>query len=122
MKLSRTNNFIAISSAALLIVLVIQVNWILQTAKIKEELFNEKANMVLARTTDDLRTDREACSKISACVGKDSMNQATTKLGRNEVHEIDSLLKHYMDFYSFHIAYSFNVVKPSTGNAGYETN
>ncbi len=121
MKLNRTNIFIAISSTALLIVLVIQVNWIFQTAKIKEELFNEKANMVLARTTDDLRADREACSRISACVSMDSTNQSSAKLSKNEVYEIDSLLKHYMDFYSFHIAYSFNVVKPSTGKVGYET-
>ena len=52
MKLNRTYLFIGLSSAALIIVLIIQVNWILQAAKMKEELFNEKANMVLAKTAE----------------------------------------------------------------------
>ena len=59
MKKKRTNIFIAITSVALLIVMIIQVNWIFQTAKIKEELFNEKANMVLSRTTEAISSDKE---------------------------------------------------------------
>ena len=46
MKENKTYLFIAISSIALVIVLIIQVNWIFETAKIKEQLFNEKENMV----------------------------------------------------------------------------
>jgi two-component system phosphate regulon sensor histidine kinase PhoR len=112
MKLIRTWLFVAISSVALLIVLIIQVNWIFRTAKIKEELFNEKANMVLSRTTDALRADKETCIKIEACAEMDSATGLSIKLGKNEVHKIDSLLKHYMKFYNFHIDYSFVVAKP----------
>ncbi|MCX6284045.1 MAG: hypothetical protein NTW31_07420, partial [Bacteroidetes bacterium] len=112
MKLNRTWLFIAISSIALVIVLIIQVNWILQTAKIKEELFNEKANMVLSRTTDALRSDKETCRKIGACVEMDSTSGFAVKLGKNEVHKIDSLLNHYLRFYNIHIDYSFVVIKP----------
>ncbi|MBK9411994.1 MAG: hypothetical protein IPN61_00985 [Bacteroidetes bacterium] len=43
MKQNRTTLFIVISSVALLIVLIIQVNWIYTTAKIKEEIFNDKS-------------------------------------------------------------------------------
>ena len=46
MNLNRTYIFIALSSIALLVVLIIQVSWILETAQIKEELFNEKANII----------------------------------------------------------------------------
>lgn len=101
MNFNKTYIFIALSSIALLIVLIIQVNWILQTAQIKEELFNEKANIILARTTDALLSDKKTCEALGICVGKD------------EIHQIDSLLKHYMRFYDFHIEYSFEVVKPS---------
>lgn len=100
MQLNRTHLLITISSIALIIVLIIQVNWILETAKIKEELFNEKANMVLARTTEDLRADKETCKQIE------------TDIGKNEIHKIDSLFTHYMKFYNFHIDYSFEVIKP----------
>src|ERR1700744_3894004 len=102
MRFTRTNIFIVISSVALLIVLIIQINWIFQTAKSKEELFNEKANIVLARTTEALLHDKETCKNIEACIGK------------KETHKIDSLFKYYMNFYNFHIDYSFQIVKPVT--------
>ena len=100
MNFNRTYIFIALSSIALLIVLIIQVNWILETAQIKEELFNEKANIILARTTDALISDKKTCEALGTRVGKD------------EIHQIDSLLNYYMAFYSFNISYSFEIVKP----------
>lgn len=97
MKLNKTYLFIVISSLALLVVLIIQVNWILQTAKIKEELFNEKANIVLARTTEALFSDTTIRKKIE------------NHLGKEEVRKIDSLFNFYMMFYNFHIDYYFEV-------------
>jgi two-component system phosphate regulon sensor histidine kinase PhoR len=102
MKPDRTHLFIAVSSIALVLVLIIQVNWIFQSAKNKEELFNERTNMVLARTTEALLADKEACKNIETGVGKD------------ETHTIDSLFRHYMRFYNFHIDYSFEVIRPNT--------
>jgi len=84
---------------ALVFVLIIQVSWLFETAKNKEELFNEKANIVLARTTEALLLDKETCKNMEVCVGK------------NETHKIDSLFRHYMNFYNFHIDYTFEVVK-----------
>jgi len=121
MKLKRTWLFIAISSIALLMVLVIQVNWIFQTAKIKEALFNEKANMVLSRTTEALRTDKETCMKIDAIADIDGRSGATVKLGQHELRKIDSLFNHYMRFYNFRIGYSFVVVKPGLAAAEKES-
>src|SRR4051812_13235979 len=102
MKFNRNHLFIAASSMALVVVLIIQVNWILTTAKVKEELFNEKANIVLARTTEALAADSATRSKMEICVG------------RNEVLKIDSLFKFYMDFYNFHMDYHFEI-KPGPG-------
>jgi two-component system phosphate regulon sensor histidine kinase PhoR len=111
--MSHTKLFIAISSIALVIVLIIQVNWIFRTATIKEELFNEKANMVLARTTDALLSDAQTCRKIEACVDANGIPASAAKLGKKEAGKIDSLFTHYMNFYNFHIDYSFEVVKPA---------
>ena len=97
MKLNRTYLFIAVSSVALVVVLIIQVNWILETARIKEELFNEKANIVLARTTEALATDTTIRRNLEFHVG------------RNEMLKIDSLFNFYMQFYNFHIDYYFEV-------------
>ena len=102
MKLNRTYLFIAISSAALVIVLIIQINWIFQTAKIKEELFNEKANMVLSKTAEVLTSDKE------------TFNTIAKSAGRKEVRKIDSLFNYYMTLYNIHIGYYFEV-KPDSG-------
>src|ERR1044072_1828811 len=95
MKPNRTYLFIAISSVALVIVLIIQVNWIYQTAKIKEELFNEKANLVLSQTAEALSSDSIKNIEITA--------------NGNEKHKIDSLLNHYMIVYNIHLNYYFEV-------------
>lgn len=108
MTLNRTSLFIAISSFALLMVLCIQVNWMVQTAKIKEDLFNEKANMVLTKTTEALGTDKVMCGKIEACMEPDG----TSTLGQTEIQKIDSLLRYYMEDYNIHLKYSFVIIKP----------
>ena len=79
MKANRTVIFIAISSTALLIVLIIQVNWIYQTARVKEEIFNEKANLVLSKTAEALSADTAACRSMEVCVGKDDMHRTDSK-------------------------------------------
>jgi two-component system phosphate regulon sensor histidine kinase PhoR len=122
MKLYRTHFFIAISSIALLAVLIIQVNWILKTAKIKEIIFNEKANIVLSRTTEALRADKETCRKIGACVEENNTSESAAKLGINEIHKIDSLFTYYMKFYNFHIDYFFEVTRPNSPGEASVTN
>ncbi|MCX6295671.1 MAG: HAMP domain-containing sensor histidine kinase [Bacteroidetes bacterium] len=115
MKQNRTYIFIAASSIALVIVLAIQVSWIVQTANAKEELFNEKANMVLSKTIDALCLDKKTCMNMgSSCFEGDS--DCKLKLGNTEINKIDSLLKNYMKFYNFHLEFSFEVIKPSGQN------
>jgi two-component system, OmpR family, phosphate regulon sensor histidine kinase PhoR len=111
MKLLRSNIFIIISSIALLLVLAMQVNWIFRTAKIKEELFNEKADLVLAKTTDALLADRATCEKIEGSEEMKNSSGYVAILEGNEMNKIDSLLKRSMKFYGFHIDYSFEVIK-----------
>ncbi len=104
MKLNRTTIFISISSLALIIVLIIQVNWILQSAKIKEEIFNEKANMVLSKTADVLSLDEQACRNLD------------DEVGGNEIRKTDSLFTNYMNYYDLNLKYAFEVKKTDGDN------
>ncbi|MCW3076284.1 MAG: hypothetical protein JWO32_893 [Bacteroidetes bacterium] len=97
MKWNRTYLFIIISSLALLIVLIIQVRWIFETAKIKEEIFNEKANLVLSQTLQTLSSDTV------------TINNIRVEVNKNEIRKIDSLLKYYMTFYHINLSYYFEV-------------
>lgn len=119
MSFKHTYLFIAISSLALFAILIIQVNWILQTAKIKEEMFNEKANMVLSRTTEALKNNEVACRNIEESAVMDSSTNVLTNLGKEEVRTIDSLFNHYMRFYNFHVDYTFEVIKEPAFTVNY---
>jgi len=52
-----------------------------------------------------LSADTAACRSMEVCVGKDDM------------HRTDSLFTNYMQYYNFHIDYSFEVKKSDTGKA-----
>ncbi|MCE3227534.1 MAG: two-component sensor histidine kinase [Bacteroidetes bacterium] len=97
MKLNRTYFLIGLSSLALIIVLAIQVNWILDTAQIKEELFNERATIVLTKTAEALAKDTVTYRNMEMCMGV------------NERRKIDSLFNHYMKMYNIRIDYFFEV-------------
>lgn len=112
MKLNRTYLLIIVSSVALAMLLLIQVSWIFQNARVKEELFNEKANMVLSKTAEALCSDKETCRNMGRYCILDSSIECRLKLGDNEIRKIDDLLRKYMQFYNFHIDYSFEVIMP----------
>lgn len=113
MKPKQTYLLISIASVALIAVLIIQLNWIVETAKIKETIFNEKATIVLAKTAEALSSDTLTCGKMEACLQEDNASELSAKLGKKEVRIIDSIFNHYMQLYNFHIDYSFKVIKPS---------
>lgn len=99
MKFNSTYLYIALSSAALCVVLMIQVNWILETANMKEELFSEKANMVLSKTAEAINAGNEARQNPEIVADK------------QDTKKIDSLLHHYMGVYNIHINYVFELRK-----------
>ncbi|MEY4875520.1 MAG: hypothetical protein RL708_669 [Bacteroidota bacterium] len=97
MKLKKAYIFLITLSIALLIILFIQVNWIVEAAKIKEELFSEKVDTILSKTATDLRSDTFA------------IHHLPLKIGINEKRKIDSLLHHYMKMYNIKLDYNFSV-------------
>lgn len=105
MKIDRTYIFVTLSSIALLLVLAIQVNYLLNTAQIKEQLFNEKANMVLDRTALALSNDTATIKNFSL-MGSE-----------NETKKIDSLFNHFLKIYNFHIDYYFELKTLSAANS-----
>jgi two-component system phosphate regulon sensor histidine kinase PhoR len=111
MNLKKANLFVIFSTIALLGLMAIQVFWIWKTASIKESIFNEKANMVLARTTEVLVADKQTCKSISNCIDENSQTELTPIIAKNDLNKIDSLLHHYMHMYNIHIDYKFNIVR-----------
>ncbi|MDZ4668625.1 MAG: HAMP domain-containing sensor histidine kinase [bacterium] len=111
MKKDRNFYFVVLSGLALVALLVIQVLWLMKTALVKEELFNEKANMVLSRTTQELCADKKTCEKMNAYCVEESNKDCRLALGKTEAKKIDSLLNFYMGFYNFHLDYTYEVIQ-----------
>lgn len=96
--------FIIFSSLSLLAVLAIQISWILHAANMKEEMFNEKANIILSRTAEALSQDTAACNNLRIFGSK------------HEKHKMDSILNYYMRLYNFQIDYYFELNTEVTPN------
>ena len=122
MKTNRPFWFIGFSFLALVVLLLIQLRWIWQMAEMKEALFNEKANMVLARTVEAVNKDTKTCQRIDACMGAGSATDPSSLLGNREKQVIDSLFQHYMAFYKLNVGYTFSVARaaPSQTAAGHQ--
>lgn len=119
--MKKTKLIFIVSLVSLISLLVIQINWIYQTAKAKEELFNEKATMVLSRTVETLNSDLELCSKMEMCCSEKREN-CPMFLAVADKQKIDSVLNHYMNFYHFHIDYSFDVLQGGKSMTKQESN
>ncbi len=94
----------AFSALALLALLAIQVGWIVRTAGIRAELFNEKASLVLARVAESFKTGD------SAAVTEDQTAEG--------IRRADSLIRQYLALYNLPAEFRFEVVRRS----GTETN
>ncbi len=106
--MNRRYIFIIISFIALLAVLVIQVNWILKSAALKEELFNEKAKIVLSKASEAIVNDKATCRKIGESLEEDDEAQSN----QSQFQVIDSLFNHYLEFYKIDMNYSYEFVSP----------
>lgn len=116
MKKNKRFIFISLSALALLVLLGIQVSWLLQTAQVKEDLFAEKANMVLSKTAQELCADQATCKRIGDCCADMGQGHCELKLGKAEKQTIDSLLQHFMRAYQFQIPYTFALHQEGTMN------
>ncbi|MFM2224603.1 MAG: hypothetical protein RJA07_805 [Bacteroidota bacterium] len=99
MKFKKAYIFLVALSIALLIILFIQINWIVEAAKIKEELFSEKAEMILSKTATDLRSDSF------------SIQHLPLKMNKDDRSKIDSLIQHYMKVYRIKLDYTFSIAE-----------
>jgi two-component system phosphate regulon sensor histidine kinase PhoR len=80
-------------------ILVTQVSWILQSARIEESFLNQRVSMALCSAMDVLSKDRALCSNVESCV---SHGQGNFEISFNaqEKQKIDSVIQHHLWFYN----------------------
>jgi two-component system phosphate regulon sensor histidine kinase PhoR len=112
MRKKHTRLLIIGSALALVALLVIQVTWILKSASIKEEQFNQNVNMALCRAVEDLCADNQTCRAFNDCCRKPTdTGELNVELNYAQKEKIDSLLRHYMSFYGMKLNYRFEIAQ-----------
>lgn len=112
----RSIYFVLLSSICLIVVLLIQLYWVVETARVKEALFNDKALRVLAKTKEAVQANSELCKNIQGASAVELGLDTRINVGFKDKAIIDSILKHFMQEYQFEIDYSFELINTSPVN------
>ncbi len=105
-----------ISSIISLVLLVgIQINWIVRTARIQEIQFNHTVTLAMDRIVESLSNNEEICHELSSCLGEENSHLCARML-RNRLMfaGIDTLIRNELNYYNIDLAYEFDIVDKGT--------
>jgi signal transduction histidine kinase len=86
------------------VILITQVSWILESARLEESFLSQRVNMALCSAMDVLSKDRALCSNIQSCV---SHGEGTFEISLNkqEKQKIDSVIERHLWFYNLYVPF-----------------
>ena len=106
----------------LLIILIIQINWIFTAARQQEDIFNRNVEMALAKTMEEIKGNMDICSHLNNDVNKSvgCLNNVIMIKGDNK-EVIDSILQINLEYYNVTIDYSYEIVNSPIRACGKES-
>src|SRR5688572_26786039 len=85
-------------------ILVTQVSWIVQSARIEESFLNQRVNMALCSAMDVLSKDKGMCSSLESCVSHSASSFELT-LTDQKKQMIDSVIRQHLLFYNIQVPF-----------------
>lgn len=120
MKDKRHYLFLWATAVILLGLLIIQINWIIKSARMEEKLFGQKVEMALIQTRHDIADSKLLCDSMKYCI---KTFQCPHFMKKKKLREVDSLIQKNMKMYHLHLDYDFEIedanhpnTKPRTHN------
>jgi two-component system, OmpR family, phosphate regulon sensor histidine kinase PhoR len=102
---------IIITFGFLIALVIIQVNWILNAAKIQESQFSHSVNMTLNRIVENISRDKQMCKNVESCFFKaDSTPNCLRTKYQKEWLKVDSIIKINLEYYHIDLEYEFDIV------------
>ena len=102
---------IIITFGFLIALVIIQVNWILNAAKIQESQFSHSVNMTLDRIVENISRDKQMCKNVESCfVSTDSTPCCLRTKYQKEWLKVDSIIKINLEYYNIDLVYEFDIV------------
>lgn len=85
-------------------ILVTQVLWIFETARLEESFINHRVNQALCSAMDELSKDQGICSSVQTCIVRNEGSFELT-LNRPEKSKIDSVIQNELSRYNISVPF-----------------
>lgn len=100
---------VAITFVALVLLLVIQVNWLVRAADLEEAIFSSRVEMAINKALAEIGSDISTSDSIKSYCKIQRMAKARENR-RTLLAKVDSILHKSLTYYNITIKYSFDVI------------
>lgn len=116
MKAEKQNILALLTFVALVLILIIQIYWLFNAAKIEEERFNNEVNRALIEAKDAIGKTASTCSDMNNFL---CGVPAKEQVRKQKIAEIDSIIRSKLELYQIDLDYTFEVTElDATGKSG----
>lgn len=96
--------------ASMIGLLVIQVNWLLESIKMQEAIFTKGVNMALQQTALNMSKDQELNTAMQNSIEKDSLINSQEVFTQNIITRLDSTVQKELEFYKINLDFHFLLI------------
>lgn len=98
---------IVLTFVSLILLTIIQINWLLRAARFEEAIFGSRVEMAINHAKDEILADSETCDSIKRCFTENGCPERIKKI---RFAKVDSILKKNLKNYNIDFGYRFDVV------------
>lgn len=103
--------FLTIFAVASMVgLLVIQVNWLLESIKMQEAIFKKGVNMALQQTALNMAKDEELNTAMLNSIEKDSLINSQEVFTQHIISRLDSTVQKELEFYHINLDFHFLLI------------
>jgi two-component system phosphate regulon sensor histidine kinase PhoR len=96
--------------AAMVGLLVIQVNWLTESIKMQEAIFAKGVNMALRQTAMNMAKDEALNTAMQNSIEKDSLINSEEVFTQNIISRLDSTIQKELEFYHINLDFHFILI------------
>ena len=97
---------------SLVLLVGIQINWILKSARMQEAQFNHSVTLAMNRIVENLSQNQVICQEMNNCLRAGSSHSCYL-LMRNQMEwaSLDTLIRNDLQYYNINLDYEFDIVE-----------
>lgn len=96
--------------ASMVGLLVIQVNWLMESIRMQEAIFTKGVNMALQQTALNMANDEELNTAMQNSIEKDSLINSQEVFTQNIITRLDSTVQKELEFYHINLDFHFLLI------------